>query len=168
MSGKSGPRSKRERERMAKVEQEKQTKSKTIIYVGIAVVAVIAVAAAVWYLMQPVPVTMDEMKDALNDAGYETTDIPGSSLPKNAVSGVSFFVDVHTIKTTVNLYEFDSSDSAAAFVKKVPLGEAAVANGKFVIHSTHAHDGVLDAEIEEIFEDLLTRKLGGHGHDHTH
>ena len=172
MSDKSSPKSKRLKEKIAQEEAKKQTKNRTVIYAVIAVAVAVAVIAAIWFLMQPGPVSMDSMKKSLNDAHYDTTDVTLSSTltTAGAVSGFSFSMTTDHGAQTLTMYEFKDGDSASAYAKTVNAtgSQAALAKGVFVLYSGHAHVGVMDDEVVDLFNALMNGKHIGHNSTHNH
>ncbi|MDR0335015.1 MAG: hypothetical protein LBH69_03930 [Methanomassiliicoccaceae archaeon] len=172
MSSSTGPKSKRQKERAAQEEAKIVNNKKKMLHVGIGIAGIVAILLVAWFMLQPTPVSMDSMKNSLNDAHYHTTDIATSALPADAVSGFSFsFTEVgHNQKVTI--YEFKNGESAEAYAKTFANSttEGTLTKGVFVLHTNHLDKGEIDDDIVDIFNKLMSGKSfkADSSHDHNH
>ena len=107
-------------------------------------------------------ITLESMKNALKDAGYEMVegwaqiDDP-EHLLSNAVDGISFFSETDTALR--HIAEFKDKASADAYEKDINTREYfyAIANDKFVMVLAKK-DGIIDSNEKNFFEKVLNGK----------
>jgi hypothetical protein len=125
---------------------------KKLITLGVLLIIVIATLAA---CSEAEPVTLENMKTALSDAGYKEI---GNleSLPENAVNGFTFIYPGAHGDTDIPVLEFKDKASADNYAEYINTDEdhLAVVSDKFLTIA-EAHHGVAHASEKTFLENLI-------------
>jgi len=104
-------------------------------------------------------VTLESMKSALTQAGYEIAVDEIPILPENAGGGFTFVYSGAHGKINIPVYEFADEDSAKDYAAFVNTSKSwlAIVNGIFLTMA-EAHEGQAHEDEKVFFENLLSGK----------